>query len=328
MSARALAWAALVASAGCAGAPARESPPLATMEEPLELLAEPDDEARRQELPAGAFTGVYVADARRSLDAMLAEPEGVVVERLVENSPGEAAGLEPGDLLLEVELRAAGAAPSARALAWPSDWRQVELDARAGDELRVLYDRAGAEREARLVAVERVTPAARAPTERLREEQRVGVVLRAATEVEARAVGLAPGGGAVVVGLSHDSPWRAAGVRYQDLIVAVDGKAVAHPAVVLDAVRLADPGGALALELARGGERRALQAPVSRRAQELQHLRIPLLWSFERERDLRETSLLLGLFRWRRTPAAWDVRLLWLISFGGGDSDRLVEVGS
>ena len=41
---------------------------------------------------------------------------------------------------------------------------------------------------------------------------------------EARAAGLGPGGGAVVVGLSERSPWRAAGLRFGDLIVAaLDG---------------------------------------------------------------------------------------------------------
>jgi S1-C subfamily serine protease len=32
----------------------------------------------------------------------LKEPEGVIVERVIENSPGDAAGLESGDLLYEV----------------------------------------------------------------------------------------------------------------------------------------------------------------------------------------------------------------------------------
>ena len=38
------------------------------------------------------------------------------------------------------------------------------------------------------------------------------------------------------------------------------------------------------------------------------------------------TSMLLGLFRWEKTPAAWRVRLLWLIRFSGGDADRLESV--
>ncbi|MFQ5517227.1 MAG: RNA polymerase sigma factor, partial [Acidimicrobiia bacterium] len=77
-----------------------------------------------------------------------------------------------------------------------------------------------AEAEAVVQAMERLRPADRGETERFREEDRVGVVVRTATEVEARAVGLGPGGGAVVVGLSRTSPWREAGLRFGDLIVA------------------------------------------------------------------------------------------------------------
>ena len=78
--------------AACASSELPAQPPaLATLEEPLPLIGEPDDEARRLELSAGGFTGVYVRDARESLDAMLGTPDGVLVERLVENSPGRAA---------------------------------------------------------------------------------------------------------------------------------------------------------------------------------------------------------------------------------------------
>jgi S1-C subfamily serine protease len=298
------------------------------MEEPLALMAEPDDEARRQELDAGGFTGVYVKDARQSLDAMLATPDGVLVERLVENSPGATGGLEPGDLLFEVEAPAEGGGRRTLALAWPSEWRELELASREGDELLVRFDRAGVELEARLTVERRLEPAGRAPVERVREESRTGVVLRGATEVEARAAGLGPGGGAVVVGLSLDSPWRAAGVRFEDLVRAVDGHEVAHPAALVEAIASAPEESSLELELVRAGERITLYAPLSRRAHELKSVHVPLIFRYRRERGASETSLLFGLFGLERTAAAWKVRLLWLITFGGGDADKLVEVGA
>lgn len=296
------------------------------MEEPLALVSEPDDEASRLALEAGGFTGVYVRDARQSLDAMLGEPEGVLVERLVENSPGLAAGLEVGDLLFEVEAPAPGGERSRLELRWPSEWRQVELESEPGDELVVRYDRAGAEREARLTVQRRVVPATREPTERVREESRIGVVLRSATEVEARAAGLGPGGGAVVVGLSQDSPWRAAGVRFEDLVTSVNGRAVAHPAALVEAVGAADAEDELELGILRAGKSIEITAPVSRRARELKDVHIPLIFRYQREREASKTSVLFGLFGLSRTSAAWEVRLLWVITFGGGDADRLVEV--
>ena len=70
-----------------------EQPPaLADMEEPLDLRAEPDDESARVALPAGAFSGIYLRDARETLEAKLNDPEAVAVDRVVENSPAAAAG--------------------------------------------------------------------------------------------------------------------------------------------------------------------------------------------------------------------------------------------
>ncbi len=304
------------------GALPRESPALAGMEEPLALQGEPQDETSRAALPAGAFSGLYVADARASLDALLEAPEGVRVERVVENSPGDAAGLEEGDLLLSA------ATPDGRTveLHWPSEWRALELAQPAGSRLALVCDRAGSERRAELVLVARLHPAERVPTVRLREEQRVGLVLRSTTEVEARALELAPGAGAVVVGLAAESPWRAAGVRFSDVILAVDGVPLAHPQQLLDRVRSAEPDARLHLALARGGQRLELDAGLSRRERETTHLTLPVLFSYERVRGASETSILLGLLRYRHTAAAWDWRILWFISFGRGDADRLEQV--
>ncbi len=328
----ALSAALLGLAAACSGTElARQPPALASMEEPLALAEEPKDEARRQELPPGGFTGVYVSDARESLEAMLDEPSGLLVERVVENSPAMAAGIQEGDLLLAAARRSGEAgSPGAELveLRWPSEWRQLELESAESDRIALRLDRAGAEIETELVVARRLEPAARRKAERVREETRVGVVLRSATEVEARAAGLPPGAGVVVVGLSQDSPWRAGGVRFEDLILSVDGRTIGHPLALVDAIRSAPEDARLELEIARGAERVELEVGLSRREQETKHVSIPLIYSYSRERDLSETSVLLGLLRVRVTPAAWDTRLFWLISFGGGDSDKLVEVDS
>jgi C-terminal processing protease CtpA/Prc len=171
-----------------------------------------------------------------------------------------------------------------------------------------------------------VHPAERGEVRRVREEQRVGVVLRTATEVEARAAGLGPGGGAVVVGLAKRSPWRAAGIRFGDLILAVDGVEVSDPSVVLERIRGA--GDRMTVEFDRDGEPMAIEAPLTRREQELRELFLPPLVDHESSRGKSDTSILLGLFRYESTMAAWRVRLLWFIWFGGGDADELLEVDS
>ncbi|MBK7642149.1 MAG: PDZ domain-containing protein [Planctomycetes bacterium] len=300
----------------------RESPPLVALQEPLALQNEPQDEPAREALPTGSFSGLYVADARASLDELLGDPQGLRIALVVENSPGDAAGLVEDDVLLSVRTSDG----QETQLHWPSEWRALELGTPPGSALELVYDRAGAEQHARLVLVPRVHPAERVPVVRLREEARVGIVLRNPTEVEARAAGLAPGAGAVVVGLAEESPWRKAGLRFQDLILAIDGEPVAHPQVVLDRVRSAEANARLRLSIARGTERLELDAPLTQRARELKEISIPILFDYEKQRGASETSILLGLLRYRHTQAAWDWRLLWFISFGGGDADKLEKV--
>lgn len=309
---------------GFTGQKLAEDPPLlADMEEPLELFQEPDDEAERKALPAGAFSGVYVSDSRQSLEALLGDPEGVLVERVIENSPGDLAGVRDGDLLLEATV--AGADEPIE-LSWPSEWREIEIDNPPGTTIQLLLDRAAREIETELTLIPRARSAPRVPGERFRDADRVGVVVRTATEVEARRADLPPGGGAVVVGLAAGSPWRAAGLEFGDLITRIDKKRVTHPQVVLDAIREAGKRDRLTIQFMREGEAQSVRAPVSRRLRHMTEFKLPLLFTYENDRGRREISAILGLLNYRSTSAAWQFRFLYLFRFGGGKADRLKEV--
>ena len=314
----------LVALASCSALEGElpiESPPLADMEEPLALFQEPDDESERVALPPGSFTGLEVEDARDSLEALAGEAHGVRISRVVENSPAAAAGIEMGELLVEVDDGVESVPVRS-----PAAWREIELERAPGTRLTLVLERLGTEREVELVLEPRTAPAARTSAPRLREEERVGIAVRALTEVEARAAGLGPGGGASVVGLSRGSPWRAAGVELGDQIVALEGRPLASPAELLDRIRAAPEEETLELEVLRQGGKRTIEAPVSRRARELQSFSVPLIVSYSSDPDRTRFSMIFGIVRWDSTPAAWRMRLLWFISFGGGDTDRLLEV--
>jgi C-terminal processing protease CtpA/Prc len=318
---------ALLGTPGCAlfsGELPRESPPLAAMQEPTALLAEPDDELERAALEPGSFTGVEVSDARASLDALLEAPEGLAVARVVENSPAAQAGLAPGDVLLAYRVLPDGAEVP---LAWTSEWRELELQCAPGTDVEVLVERAGVEKRARIALVQRFRPAERVASARLREEQRAGIVVRAPTEVEARQAGLAPGAGALVVGISDDSPWRE-GLRFEDLILAVDGERLGAPDVLIAKIRSAPAGARLELEVLRAGVPTKFSGALSEREHELSEFSIPLLFSYEHTRDSSETNALFWLIQFERTRAAWSLRLLWVLEFAGGDADRLQEVDS
>jgi C-terminal processing protease CtpA/Prc len=296
-------------------------PPLRDLEEPMALRAEPDDEAARQALPRGSFSGLRVDDARDSLAAKLDQPGALRIVEITENGPAAAAGLAVDDILLEV--RVAGGEP--RLLQRPSEWRALELATPPGTVLELIVDRAGREAAAKLTLVPRLATPPRAASERIREDERVGVVLRTATEVEARQVGLGPGAGAVVVGLSAASPWRAAGVRFGDLLTLIDGRVVTQPQVVLDTVREPDRDRVL-LTLVRGTTTLTVTARLTERAATVTSFAVPLVLSYEATRGRTEWSLLTGLLGFQSTAAAWRIQLLWLVSLGGGDIDELIEV--
>jgi C-terminal processing protease CtpA/Prc len=317
-----LSGAVLALAASCAGSPPSTAPPLAGMEEPFDLRAWPDDDAERLALPSGAFSGIVAADARTTLDALAGggAPGALRVERVVENAPADAAGIEVDDLLVEAGLGDGAARP----LGYVADWRALELAGGAGDRLFVLVDRAGARRRVELVLEARVRPADAPARRRVREEHKVGLVLRTATEVEARAAGLAPGGGAVVVGLALESPWRRVGIGFGDLIAEIDGREVRDVDVVLAGIQRG--GDAVALALVRGGERVEVAAPLSSRARRIREFYVPLLFSYEHDRGRTSLSMVLDLISWESTKAAWDLTLVWFITLQGGDADRLREV--
>ncbi|MEO6708142.1 MAG: S1C family serine protease, partial [Planctomycetota bacterium] len=183
--------AALSCTAGCSlfgsSAIPTEAPPLVGMNEPPALLGEPSDELERAALDPGSFTGIEVVDARASLDALLEAPDGLSVARVVENSPAALAGIGSGDVLFTVRKLPDGAEST---LGWPSDWRDVELNTPPGTEIEVSLDRAGVTKRARITLAPRLKPAERVAAARLREDQRAGIVVRGATEVEARKAGL------------------------------------------------------------------------------------------------------------------------------------------
>jgi C-terminal processing protease CtpA/Prc len=297
------------------------SPPLADMEMSLTDAEEPKDEEVRAALPAGSFTGILPAEPRRRRGQ---EAEvGLTVREVIENSPADAAGIVEDDILLAV--RGADEAEEEE-LCWPSQWRKRELETPPGEEIIVIFDRAGLEAEVRIRPIPRVRKPGRVESARYREDGRIGVVVRTATEVEARSAGRGPGGGAVVIGLSRRSPWRRAGIRYGDLVTAVNGKAVDHPQVVLDAVREGEDEDEMTVEFVRNGEANTVQTALSDREREVSRVTIPVLFDYEQGRGDTEWSVLLGLLGYESTPAAYEWTLLWLIHFGGGDADQLKEV--
>jgi S1-C subfamily serine protease len=311
------AWGCHLSSSG----PPTQAEPLEDMEVSRARFAMPQDEAQRQELPRGVFTGIEVGDARQTLEAQLSPPEGLLVTAVVENSPAVAADIRAGDILLEAAIDHGEPVT----LSWPSDWYRIEETASVNGTIELLVDRAGRDRRAVLKPVKRISLRPRLPGQHYREERKVGIIVRNASEVEAHQAGLARGEGAVVVGLAQTSPWRQAGVQLGDVITDVNGTPVKNPQELLAAINDLPLGRAVRIGVFREGEKVTLQTTVSRRKQETAEVRIPLLYTYENKRGIRKSSVLMGLFRERQTAVAAEYTVLWFIKWTVGDSNRLEQ---
>jgi len=315
----------ILSSLGCSslssGLPTQAAP-LENMDVSRTLLAMPQDEEQRQELPLGVFTGVEVGDSRLTLENQLEAPEGVLVTGIVENSPAVAVGIQVGDIILEAAIDEN--APTL--LHWPSDWFELEQKAQPDSAIHLLYDRAGRDFKTTIKPVKRISPPNRLSVETFREEAKVGIIVRNASEVEASKAGLLRGEGCVVTGLARKSPWREEGVLFGDIIIEINNKIIRNPQELLITINGLKKGDDVKIVVFRNDKKIALNTTVSKRKRETIEFNIPLIFSYGNKRGIEETSVLLGLFSVRKTMVASEYKLFWLINYTVGDSNRLEEI--
>jgi C-terminal processing protease CtpA/Prc len=298
-----------------------QAAPLAEMDISRERLPLPKDEEERLKLPPGVFTGIEVGDSRQTLEAQIEAPEGVLVARVVENSPAVAAGIAEGDILLKAGV--GNSAPTS--LHWPSDWYKLEETTPPDAKIHVFFDRAGRDGEADIKPVQRLAPPRRLEAATFREEAKVGVVVRNASEVEAHKAGLVRGEGCVVVGLAASSPWRKAGMVFGDIITDLNGAPIANPQALLTEINHLNQGDDVRIGVFRDDRKVALDTSVSRRKKETTEFDFPLIFSYKNHEGIENTSVLLGLYSHRKTAVASRVTLFWIIDYTVGDATRLEE---
>jgi serine protease Do len=91
----------------------------------------------------------------------------------------------------------------------------------------------------------------------------LGVQIQPVTEDIAGALGLDGPGGAIVVRPLPDSPALAAGLRTQDVILAINGTAVANSRELARAIGNLDPDAEVRLTLIRAGERMEMSVTLA-----------------------------------------------------------------
>jgi S1-C subfamily serine protease len=299
-----------------------QADPLENMESSRTLYAMPQDEEQRRQLPLGVFTGVEVGDAQLTLEDKLKVPDGVLVTKVVENSPAAAGGIIAGDIIIKAAIND----NAADMLHWTSDWFKLEQTATPDSVLHVYYDRAGRNFETTIKPVKRIAPPARLSGNSVREEAKVGIIVRNASEVEAGKAGLTRGEGCVVIGLAGTSPWRQAGVLFGDIIIEINDKFIKNPQELLITINELKKGDNVKIVVFREDKKITINSTVSKRQTETKEFNIPLIYSYGNKNGIEKTSALLGIFSVRKTRVASEYRLFWVFNYTFGDSTRLEEI--
>jgi S1-C subfamily serine protease len=179
---------------------------------------------------------------------------GVIVRDVSPNSPADKAGVKKGDVILKAGDKDIATFES---LVGVLDQHQP------GDKLPVRVRRDGKEQNLTVTLAQRSAPprAERIPLAPPKPVAFLGVHALQVTPA-AKEKGVTVDQGAVVADVMHNSPAEKAGLKPGDVIVAVDGKAIADPVQLREAIHQAGVGKKVTLKIARGKETKELTAEL------------------------------------------------------------------
>lgn len=237
--------------------------------------------------PAQAWLGVELQDVdaemAKALD--LRDGEGALVNRVVDDSPAAAAGLQDGDVIVSFDgqrVRDAGELTSA------------VRGAKPGARAPVVVIREGGKKTIKVELGSRKTPAAgfapnlealhkgladrmiymrrgegkgdgETPMMLIMDDEPsafIGVQMGALTEQLGRYFGAPEGEGVLVNEVIDDSPAARAGIEAGDVILRVNDRAINGPDDVRNALRKADPGDKLSVTVLRDHAERTFEVTL------------------------------------------------------------------
>lgn len=215
---------------------------------PLMAKAQPPQRAPRASL--GVFVDRAPADADRP---------GLLVQRVEDNGPAAKAGVQAGDVIVRVGDRDVRDLPGL--LGYLADHKP-------GDEvkLRVLRDGKEHDLTVRLgepSAAERRRGGGGGGPGVIRGMAYLGVQTQPLTSELADRLGVKADRGVVVTQVLSDSPADRAGLKEDDVITALNGKAISDSDQLRDAVRQAGVGKEVTIEVMRGKDRRELKTTLA-----------------------------------------------------------------
>lgn len=183
------------------------------------------------------------------------EQGGVAVLQVTPDSPAAKAGMKPGDVIVKAGDKTV------------KDFENLLntlAQHKAGDKLALEVRRDGKEQKLTVTLGER-TAARTPPAEGLPRQRAtafLGVQTQAVTPELKSRLNLGADRGALVTEVVPDSPAAKAGLKTDDVITAVNGKEVADPRQLREAVRQAGVGKEVTLKVARGDKTQELKAKL------------------------------------------------------------------
>jgi S1-C subfamily serine protease len=190
-----------------------------------------------------ATLGVAIDESRQTPDQ-----KGAVVRDVDPAGPAAKAGLKPGDVIVKVEDKD---------VANFDNLRKALTDHKPGDKLSVTVMRDGKEKKLSVtLAPRRPRPSVGGSGGPPREggQAFLGIMTQPLTPETKSQFNVDANEGVVVTEVGPGTPASKAGIRRGDVITKVEGKAIANPEELRDAVRTVRPGQDLTLSVARGGK--------------------------------------------------------------------------
>ena len=222
----------------------------------------------------GLYTQTVDKDLKEAFK--LDSDHGVVINRVMPNSPADKAGLKPGDILLSLE---------GTNLTTSEQLAELVSDHNSGDRVKMEVLHNGKPETMFVELGERQDNSSRAFMDQLSQlpppkvfsksyrrfsqtdvaGTYIGVNLESINSQLGEYFGVNDGKGALVTEVLEDSPAAKAGLKAGDVIVVINGKDISDPSDIQDAVREAKKGEKLEISFLRNKNKMDLAVEVAAR---------------------------------------------------------------
>jgi serine protease Do len=220
---------------------------------PINMARTVAEQLRRTGKVLRGYLGLYGQDVTPEIAQSLGlkEPQGIIVAQVEKGSPSAEAGLQPGDVILEMDGKPIGTYDA---------FRNAIAALRPGSTVQLQVSRGGKTSERTVTLGERPAEPSQArqpqqaPEQQTPQEtkQALGLEVQNLTRGLAQRFGYQPGEGVIVTSVTPEGRADTAGIRPGDLIVSVNQQPVPSVNQFAAAVRAARKDGRALLLVKRG----------------------------------------------------------------------------